>query len=103
MSSIITSILSSTVGFLFNKTRDASADKLKDGDITDAKLRDIVVRELNNVNFKLDALSKLHIEYVQKLKVLCTGICCLYWMRITTKKTTVYCILSSIDFRTPWG
>ena len=58
MSSIITSILSSTVGFLFNKVRDASADKLKDGDITDAKLREIVVRELNNVNFKLDGLSR---------------------------------------------
>ena len=58
MSSIITSILSSTVGLLFNKVRDISAEKLRDGDITDAKLRDIVVRELNNVNFKLDALSR---------------------------------------------
>ena len=58
MSSIITSILSSTVGFLLNKARDISADKLRDGDITDAKLREIVVRELNNVNFKLDALSQ---------------------------------------------
>ena len=58
MSSIITSILSSTVGFLLNKARDISADKLKDGDITDAKLREIVVRELNNVNFKLDGLSR---------------------------------------------
>ena len=58
MSSIITSILSSTVGFLLNKARDISADKLKDGDITDAKLREIVVREVNNVNFKLDALSQ---------------------------------------------
>ena len=56
MPSIITSILSSTVGLLFNKVRDISADKLKDGDITDAKLREIVVRELNSVNFKLDGL-----------------------------------------------
>ena len=79
MSSIITSILSSTVGFLFNKARDSSADKLKDGDITDAKLREIVVRELNNVNFKLDALSQKDLlssytflkEGVSKLSTFC--------------------------------
>ena len=52
MASIITirGILSSTVqGLLFNKVRDITVDKLKDGDITDAKLREIVVRELNDM------------------------------------------------------
>ncbi|CAB3990588.1 Hypothetical predicted protein [Paramuricea clavata] len=58
MSSIITSILSSTVGLLWNKARDATAKKLKDGDITDAKLREIVVRELNDVKTKIDGLSR---------------------------------------------
>ena len=58
MSSIVTSILSSTVGLLWNKARDKTAESLKDGDITDAKLREIVVRELNDIKTKLDSLSR---------------------------------------------
>ena len=58
MSSIVTSILSSTVGLLWNKARDTTAKKLKDGDITDAKIREIVVRELNDVKTKIDGLSR---------------------------------------------
>ena len=58
MSSIVTSILSSTVGLLWNKARDSTAAKLKDGDITDAKIREIVVRELNDIKTKLDGLSR---------------------------------------------
>ena len=56
MSSIITSILSSTVSLLWNKARNAAAEKLKDGDITEAKIREIVVRELNDTKTKLGAL-----------------------------------------------
>ena len=58
MSSIVTSILSSTVGLLWNKARDSTAAKLKDGDVTDAKIREIVVRELNDIKTKLDGLSR---------------------------------------------
>ena len=58
MSSIVTSILSSTVGLLWNKARDSTAAKLKDGDITDAKIRGIVVRDLNDIKTKLDGLSR---------------------------------------------
>ena len=58
MSSVVTSILSSAVCLLWNKARDAAAEKLKDGDITDAKLREILLRELNDVSFKLDGLSR---------------------------------------------
>ena len=58
MSSIVTGILSSTVGLLWNKTRDWTAAKLNDGDITDAKIREIVVRELNDIKTKLDGLSR---------------------------------------------
>ena len=58
MSSIVTSILSSTVGLLWNKARDATAKKLKDGDITDERIREIVVRELNDVKTKIDGLSR---------------------------------------------
>ena len=58
MSSIVTSILSSTVGLLWNKARDSTATKLKDGDITDEKIREIVVRDLNDIKTKLDGLSR---------------------------------------------
>ena len=61
MSSIITSILSSTVGLLWNRARDKTAESLKDGDITDAKLREIVVRELNDIKTKLDGLSRSYL------------------------------------------
>ena len=58
MTSIVTSILSCTVGLLWNKARDSTAYKLKDGDTTDEKIREIVVRELNDFNSKLDGLSR---------------------------------------------
>ena len=58
MSSIVTSILSSTVGLLWNKARDSTAAKLKDGDVTDEKIREIVVRDLNDIKTKLDGLSR---------------------------------------------
>ena len=58
MTSIVTSILSSTLGLLWNKARDATAKSLKDGDVTDAKIREIVVRELNDIKTKLDGLSR---------------------------------------------
>ena len=58
MSSIITGILNSTIGLLWNKTRDWAAVKLQHGDVTDAQIREIVVRELNDIKTKLDALSR---------------------------------------------
>ena len=53
MSLIVTSILSSTIGLLWNKVRDATAKGLKDGDITDAKIREIVVRNSTILRPKL--------------------------------------------------
>ena len=58
MSSIVTSILSSTIGLLWNKARDVTASKLKDGDITDTRIREMLVRELNDIKSKLDGLSR---------------------------------------------
>ena len=58
MSSIITGILSSTAGFLWNKARDSTAERLRDGDVTDAKIREIVVRELDDIKKKLEGLSR---------------------------------------------
>ena len=55
---IITGILNSTVGLLCNKIRDSTAAKLQHGDVTDTKIREIVIRELNDIKTKLDGLSR---------------------------------------------
>ena len=57
MSSIITAILRSTVGLLYDKARDSAANKLKDGDLADEKLRAIIVKDLTDIKSKLDCLS----------------------------------------------
>ena len=57
MSSIITVILRSSVGLLCDKARDSAADKLKDGDLADEKLREIIVKDLTDIKSKLDCLS----------------------------------------------
>ncbi len=57
MSFIITAILRSTVGLLCDKARDSAADKLKDGDLADEKLREIIVKDLTDIKSKLDCLS----------------------------------------------
>ena len=57
MSSIITAVLSSTVGLLCEKARDSAANKLKDGDLADEKLREIIVQDLTDIKSKLDCLS----------------------------------------------
>ena len=57
MSFIITAILRSTVGLLCDKARDSAADKFKDGDLADEKLREIIVKDLTDIKSKLDCLS----------------------------------------------
>ena len=58
MSSIITSLLKVTVGFLVDKARDRAVENLRDGDVVDQKLREIIAREIEDVKSKLDALSR---------------------------------------------
>ena len=57
MSSIITAILSSTIGLLCDKARDSAADKFKDGDLTDETIRKMIVKDLTDIKSKLDCLS----------------------------------------------
>ena len=45
MGSRLTSVFKVTVGLFGKKGRDTNAEKLKQGDITDQKLRDVIVRE----------------------------------------------------------
>ena len=58
MSEIVTSLLKAVVGSLVNKARDSAAENLKDGDVTDNKIRALIQREVNDIKSKLDALSR---------------------------------------------
>ena len=58
MSSIITSLLKVTAGFLLDKARDWAVEKLRDGDVVDQKIREIIAREIEDVKSKLDTLSR---------------------------------------------
>ena len=58
MSSIITSAINLTFGLLWNKVRDHTANQLKEGDMTDEKCRQLIVRELDDIKTKLDGLAR---------------------------------------------
>ena len=58
MSAIISAVLKGTIGLIVKKGRDVAAEKLKEGDVTDQKLRGLIVSELNDIKGKLDALSQ---------------------------------------------
>ena len=58
MSFIATAVFKATIGLLINKARDGAAEKLKGGDVTDEKLRNLIVREIDQINSKLDGLAR---------------------------------------------
>ena len=62
MSSIITTLFKATLGLLVNKGRDKAAEILKDGDVTDQRFHSLIVREIDDIKSKLDALSKKDLE-----------------------------------------
>ena len=58
MSSIVTAVFKATIGLLVSKGRDKAAEKLKDGDLTDQRIRELIVREIDDVKSKLDGLAR---------------------------------------------
>ena len=56
--SIIAKLISSTLGLVLNKVRSSAAEKLKDGDTTHEKLRDVIIEDLDDIKTKIDALSR---------------------------------------------
>ena len=58
MSSIVTLVFNTTIGWLVNKGRDMTAERLKEGDAANQKIRDLIVRELEDIKSKLDGLSR---------------------------------------------
>ena len=58
MSGIITAVFKAIIGLLVNKGEDKAAERLKEGDVTDQKLRGLTIREIEDVKCKLDALAR---------------------------------------------
>ena len=52
MSSIATFLFKATIGWLVNKGRDVTVEKLKEGDVADKKVRDLIVREVEDIKSK---------------------------------------------------
>ena len=74
MSSLVKFAIQATIGILVNKGRDLAAEKLKQGDVTNQKFRDMIVREITDVKSKLDGLARKDllaaIEYFEEGLVL---------------------------------
>ena len=62
MSSIVTTLFKVTIGLLVNKGRDKAAEILKNGDVTDQRFHSLIVREIDDIKSKLDALSRKDLE-----------------------------------------
>ena len=58
MSEAITGVLKLAFGFISNKLRTTAAEKLQDGGLTDQKFRGWIVRELDDIKSKLDAMAR---------------------------------------------
>ena len=50
MPSIIAAVLKATAGLLVNNGRKLAADKLKEGEVTDERLRNLIVREIDGIS-----------------------------------------------------
>ncbi|PFX17521.1 hypothetical protein AWC38_SpisGene18154 [Stylophora pistillata] len=58
----IAAVFKATIGLLVEKVRDGVAGKLKDGDVTDQKFNDLIVRDIDDISSKLDPLSRRDLE-----------------------------------------
>ena len=76
MSAIISAVFKVTIGLIVDKGRDVAAERMKEGDVTDQKFRSLIVRDLKEIHYKLDALSqkdlKAAVDFFE------TGLGCLY-------------------------
>ena len=62
MSEAITGVFKFAFGFISNKLRTNAAEKLQDGGLTDQKFRGWIVRELDVIKSKLDAMSRTNLS-----------------------------------------
>lgn len=75
MSAIITGVIDLTFGLLWDKLRDHTAECLQDGDVTDEKCRQIIVRELDEMKSILERLSRK--DLLASISFLKEGVCLL--------------------------
>ena len=76
MSAIISAVFKATVGLIVDKGRDVAAERMKEGDVTDQKFRSLIVRDLKEIHYKLDALSQKDLNAA--IDFFETGLGCLY-------------------------
>ena len=58
MSTIAITVFVAAIDLLMNIGRDKATEKLKEGDVTDQKIHDLIVCEIYDIKSKLDGLSK---------------------------------------------
>ena len=76
MSAIISAVFKATIGLIVDKGRDVAAERLKEGDVADQKFRSLIVRDLKEIHYKLDALSQKDLNAA--IDFFETGLGCLY-------------------------
>ena len=62
MSSIVITLFRATIGLLVDKGRDRAAEILRDGDVTDQRFRSFIVRKIDDISSRLNALSRRDLE-----------------------------------------
>ena len=59
MFTVISAVIQSVLGLVLNKARNTAIDKLKErGDVTDEKLRTVIIEDLNDIKAKIDGLAR---------------------------------------------
>ena len=76
MSAIISAVFKATIGLIVDKGRDVAAERMKEGDVADQKFRSLIVRDLKEIHYKLDALSQKDLNAAMDFFE--TGLGCLY-------------------------
>ena len=76
MSAIISAAFKATIGLIVDKGRDVAAERMKEGDVADQKFRSLIVRDLKEIHYKLDALSQKDLNAA--IDFFETGLGCLY-------------------------
>ena len=76
MSAIISAVFKATIGLIVDKGRDVAAERMKEGDVADQKFRSLIVRDLKEIQNKLDALSQKDLNAA--VDFFETGLRCLY-------------------------
>ena len=62
MSSIVITLFKATIGLLVDEGRDRAAEILRDGDVTDQRFRSFIVRKIDDISSRLNALSRRDLE-----------------------------------------